>query len=134
MGLNPCTMLPKLAGVVILIIILIIMIMIVIIIMAQLKWKKLFLWHTKIENKSLVEKERHNKSKAKLEGCLVFSYGQTLMSVRKKRLWPPIHPSIHLSIQTLKKKEPKAGNLLMTKHGPIEERRSNCHGPGPKAN
>jgi len=69
-------MLPKLAGVVILIIMMIIMIMIVIIIVAQLKWIFFISWHKKFETKSIVEKERHNKSKAKLEGCLVLNYGQ----------------------------------------------------------
>ncbi len=64
LGLNPCTMLPKLAGVVILIIIIVIImiiivvVVVVIVIMAQLKWIFLFLGTKKFENKSIVEKRK----------------------------------------------------------------------------
>jgi hypothetical protein len=53
-------------------------------------------WHKKFETKSIVEKERHNKSKAKLEGCLVFNYGTPECQKEKTMAThPSIHPSIH---------------------------------------
>jgi hypothetical protein len=57
--------------------------------------KNLFLGTKFFENKSIVEKERHNKNKAKLEGYVFFNYGQDTPECQKEETMathPPIHP------------------------------------------
>jgi hypothetical protein len=96
-------MLPKLAGVVSLTIILINMIIMnydFYYFYGTIKMKKIISWHKNFDNKSIVEKERHNKSKAKLEGCVFFNYGQDTPECQKEKTMathPSIHPSIHPS-------------------------------------